>query len=193
MFNKGVKEDLLKIKTELEKYYVCFSASGKVHEERGVFVDKHSNEELNGVLSTIDYFIKNSTECLAYRNIDFDKIKFGFDFGILYEKDNLGNNNKILPSSISLQNKVHFYTGNVIAYLNDKEQNIISAEDNNNFQGYVDYDKFIKDVNASGLSINGPQSYKELENLIRSGETCDMFLTVDLSKELAYHRLSKKI
>lgn len=179
----NIREELLKLKEEYEIKYVSFFNNGTTCEDNTNDVLNRKEDKLKDY-SNIDTFLKDNIRRLFYQNTSFDKVEYGFKFGIIFEKETLGENNEILPTSKSLDNKVRFYTENVKAYKNNELVNKLSESIVfPGYQGYLDYNTFVKDTKKSGLVLVGPQSFEELKELILSGNYQDISISIDFTKK----------
>lgn len=183
MFEKSVKEDLLKIKENSKNKYISFLNDGTLVEDDGKYVLSTSNDKLNDVCSNIDSFLKRGTDNMTLLTSDFDELKFCFKMGIIFNKNCLGENNEILPTSICLDNKARYYTDNIEAYKNGTLINKITTDKMINYQGFIDYDELIKTAKKEDLILNGPKSFEELKEVIINNKKEDISLSVDFNKE----------
>ncbi len=185
MFVESVKEDLLRMKDTLRTDYINFYNDGTTSKDNGEFVLSSTNDSLNHFCSGIDNFLKDGTKAMSLTYIDFDELNFIFRFGVIYGKNTLGENNEILPTSKCLNNKVRYYTESVEAYKDGKLVKEMSNDILMGYQGFIDYDKFIKDTKKEKISVTGPKSFEELkDNVINNKkEKISLSISFENNKE----------
>lgn len=185
MFVESVKEDLLRMKDTLRTDYINFYNDGTTSKDNGEFVLSSTNDSLNNFCSGIDNFLKDGTKAMSLTYIDFDELNFIFRFGVIYGKNTLGENNEILPTSKCLNNKVRYYTESVEAYKDGKLVKEMSNDILMGYQGFIDYDKFIKDTKKEKISVTGPKSFEELkDNVINNKkEKISLSISFENNKE----------
>ena len=185
MFVESVKEDLLRMKDTLRTDYINFYNDGTTSKDNGEFVLSSTNDSLNHFCSGIDNFLKDGNKAMSLTYIDFDELNFIFRFGVIYGKNTLGENNEILPTSKCLNNKVRYYTESVEAYKDGKLVKEMSNDILMGYQGFIDYDKFIKDTKKEKISVTGPKSFEELkDNVINNKkEKISLSISFENNKE----------
>lgn len=185
MFVESVKEDLLRMKDTLRTDYINFYNDGTTSKDNGEFVLSSTNDSLNHFCSGIDNFLKDGTKAMSLTYIDFDELNFIFRFGVIYGKNTLGENNEILPTSKCLNNKVRYYTESVEAYKDGKLVKEMSNDILMGYQGFIDYDKFIKETKKEKISVTGPKSFEELkDNVINNKkEKISLSISFENNKE----------
>lgn len=184
MFNNNVKEDLLKLKEELQTKYISIFNNGKIREDKSKEVFDWKEQKINDNGSVLDSFIKNTIEKICNDNINFDRVDYLFELGLLFPKNTLGENNEILPTSKALDNKVRFYTGNVKVYNNGQQvKELTGGMTFLGYQGYLNYNDFVNSIKKENLVLIGPQSFNEFKELILSKEQQDIILSIDLSNK----------
>lgn len=185
MFVESVKEDLLRMKDTLRTDYINFYNDGTTSKDNGEFVLSSTNDSLNHFCSGIDNFLKDGTKAMSLTYIDFDELNFIFRFGVIYGKNTLGENNEILPTSKCLNDKVRYYTESVEAYKDGKLVKEMSNDILMGYQGFIDYDKFIKDTKKEKISVTGPKSFEELkDNVINNKkEKISLSISFENNKE----------
>lgn len=179
MFVESVKEDLLRMKDTLRTDYINFYNDGTTSKDNGEFVLSSTNDSLNHFCSGIDNFLKDGTKAMSLTYIDFDELNFIFRFGVIYGKNTLGENNEILPTSKCLNNKVRYYTESVEAYKDGKLVKEISNDIIMGYQGFIDYDKFIKDTKKEKISVTGPKSFEELKDNVINNKKEKISLSIN--------------
>lgn len=183
MFVESVKEDLLRMKDTLRTDYINFYNDGTTSKDNGEFVLSSTNDSLNHFCSGIDNFLKDGTKAMSLTYIDFDELNFIFRFGVIYGKNTLGENNEILPTSKCLNNKVRYYTESVEAYKDGKLVKEMSNDILMGYQGFIDYDKFIKDTKKAKISVTGPKSFEELKDNVINNKKEKISLSISFENK----------
>lgn len=183
MFNKKAIEELIQIRDRIKKNYVSIMCNREVYKDNEEYICNSDEEEINASCSHIDYFLKESIKTLSILGIDFDKVEFEFLVGAIYDEKELEDGKKIIKGkSKPLKEKARYYTGNVKAYKDNKLVKTLTTRELMNYQGIVNYNKFIASVKNEGLSFSGPQTYEELINFIQTGISQEFYITADLTE-----------
>lgn len=184
MFEKSIKEELLKMKESITTKYISFFNDGTTSIENGEYVNSSTNDCVNSCCSGIDHFLQIGTKSALKISEDFDQLDFLFRIGIIYDKKNLGENNEILPTSMCLTDKARYYTDAVRIYKDSKLiKKISTSEMSIGRQGFVNYDEFIKSAKKEKIQVNGPKSFEDLKELILSNKTEEIFLSISFKND----------
>ena len=86
MFEKSIKEELLKMKESITTKYISFFNDGTTSIENGEYVNSSPNDCVNSCCSGIDHFLQIGTKSALKISEDFDQLDFLFRIGIIYDK-----------------------------------------------------------------------------------------------------------
>lgn len=185
MFEKSVKEDLQRMKENLmsNSKYVSFLNDGYIIEDDAEYVNTSIIDNINESCSRIDYFFEEGTKTAIQLNEDFDQLDFLFKIGIIYNKKELGNNNEILETSNCQDGKARYFTGAIRVYKDSKLIKEIPTTDMSfAYQGFINYDEFIKSAKREKIQVNGPKSFSKLREQILNGQKEEIYLSINFKK-----------
>lgn len=124
---------------------------------------------------------------------DFDSISMNLLFGLIFDANDVDENNAIKEDAEPIKGIVRYYTGSINATLdNHKVNNRDYAEYGLSRQGYVHFDKFLSLIKESGLDYNGPETFQEFKEMILTCEPFDITISADLNKKEEKKEQAKK-
>lgn len=181
---KSIIEELKDIKVGREIASVNFFNDGSVRTDDRRYVEGHIddfNKSVNGikrVLSDATYSYSNSFE------YEFDSIYMNMLFGLIYDVNDVIEDNIIKPNAMPKDKIVRYYTDRINSYLDGNKTNCADYYCYGvNNQGTIDYEQFVEYVQKNGLVFNGPQSFEELKNAILSNEKFDITIGAEFEKQ----------
>ena len=175
---KSLLEELQAASVSNDEAYVEFYNNGEVRTEKHRADKRMTKYQLEDTISTIKYVFSSGAETFA-RECSYNKITLGLEIGLLFNKEDVDENNKIKENAKPMENIVHCYTGDITSYLDDEKSN---ERDYNNYhiQGFVDYDVLVNTMQENGLIFDGPENFVDFKEQILSGENFDISLVADL-------------
>ena len=178
--DKRLLEELIEEKYSYETAHVCFFNNGKVRTEDNGSAKRINNSNPRSSLEDIKDVLKRairfySSEC------DFDTINLDLELGIVYDKNDVNEDNTIKENCEPIQNIVRFYTGSIKCLLNEEEASKFNyGEIGYGYQSYTKFDELKSLIDKNGLSYNGPQTFEELKDRIQSGEKFNITVSANL-------------
>ncbi len=121
----------------------------------------------------------DSTESCA-RHYDFDTITMDLYLGLIYKAEDHDENGKLKSDAEPINNIVRFYTADVNCYLNGEQTNDYNYGRFNSHQSFIDYDMLVKTSRKNGLIFDGPETFAEFKEAMKSGEPFDIKLVASL-------------
>ena len=175
---KSLLEELQAASVSNDEAYVEYFNNGIIRTEKHRADKRMTPYQLDDTISTIEYVFSSGAETFA-RNCSYDKITLGLEIGLLFNKEDVDDENNIKENAEPIENIVHCYTGDITSYLNDEQSN---ERDYNNYhiQGFVDYDTLVSTMKENGLTFDGPENFVEFKEQILSGNNFDISLVADL-------------
>lgn len=189
---KSLIEKLRDAKRDHEVSFVNFFNNGTVNTDERYYAKNASDIKAYKTDLTLDV-LEQATSSYA-RHYDFDTISMEMIMGLVYDKNDVDENNDIRKNAQPLYNVARFYTGRVNSYLDGNQTNVANFYDYApGRQGYVYYNDFVKYVKKMGLTFDGPESFEEFKKLILSGELFDINVVANLLEEKENKKLVKKL
>lgn len=121
----------------------------------------------------------DATESCA-RNYDFDTITMDLYLGLVYKYEDFDENGQLKADAEPLNDVVRFYTAAVNCYLDGKQTNDYNYGRIHSRQSFINYDMLVKAAQKNGLVFNGPETFEEFKEAIKSGEKFDVKLEASL-------------
>ena len=177
MFGRTLLEELKQASVSKEKAYVSFYNDGEVMEDDRIVTDRMNSFYQDDFIDTIKYLFKNSAEFYASK-YKYDNIKMALKLGLVYNKDDVDQDNKIKENAEPIKDVVRCYTGDITTYLNGNQN-----EDNNyqhERQGFINYNSFISKMKKEGISFEGPETFNDFKEAILAQNKFDVSLVADL-------------
>lgn len=183
MDNRTILERMIEAKKSHDIVYVCFYNDGKVRKVDNTELLKVKDAETFLPYSYIGDMLCDATRiCSEDHNIN--NVNMDIRLGLVYNASDVDEKNKVIGNAQPLNGIVRYYVSDVNCYLDDKKANY-----NHRFfcepgrEGYVGYDMLISEMGNSGLSFNGPTTFKEFKEAIASGEKFDISIYADLREK----------
>ena len=136
----------------------------------------------------------DATESCA-RHYDFDTVTMDLYLGLVYKMEDHDENGKLKSDAEPIKDIVRFYTADVNCYLDGEQTNDYNYGRFNSRQSFIDYDMLVKTTRKHGLIFNGPETFEEFEEAIKSGETFDIKLEASLlpKQEIVKEELQEEV
>ncbi len=181
MLEKKLIDELKDASVSNEPAYVEFYNNKKVRRE-----EKRANErldpyDLDDTIGSIRYVFRTGAKSYA-NNCKYDKIALALEIGLMYNQEDVDENNQIKENAKPLDGIVHCYTGNLTSYLNGEQSNK-DIYYKYSIQGFVKYDKLVSTMKRNGIDFAGPETFEDFQEAILAGEPFDISLVGDLFKE----------
>lgn len=175
---KTLIDRLKEAKKEYETEFVCFFNDGKVRTDEKFSAKRIREFKSFDEFEAIEDVLCKATESYA-RNFDFDNIDMHLLLGLIFNREDVDDNNQVKAGSNPIPNIVRYYTGNIDSSLDGKKTNIW---DYTGFgrQSFISFNQLIALIQNSGLDYTGPESFEEFKQRILAGETFDILLSADL-------------
>lgn len=159
--------------------YVNFFNNGEVKkdERNRTTLLKYANEA--SAFDSIEETLYNSTESCC-REYDLDTMEMTLLLGLIYNGQDVDENDQLLENAEPMKDIVRFYTGEVNSYLDNEKTNTYDYGRINGRQGYINYNVLLNQVKKNGLTFNGPESFEEFKEKILAKEPFDINLTATL-------------
>ena len=189
--NDSLAEKLKVAKKANETAYVSFFNDGSVGTDEYSTIDRMSWYWLDDTLSGIEYVLCSGTESFA-RNCSFDTIKLGLKLGLVYNKEDVDDENHVREGAKPLDGIVRCYTKNLSSYLDGEQSN---EKDYYNYsrQGFAEYKKIVSRMRKNGVEFTGPATFEEFKNAILAGEQFDASATEEIVPETKKETSNSKI
>ena len=114
------------------------------------------------------------------RHYDFDTITMDLYLGLVYKIEDHDENGMLKSGAEPIKDVVRFYTADVNCYLDGEKTNDYNYGRMNARQSFIDYNMLVKTTRKNGLVFNGPETFAEFKEAIKSGETFDIKLEASL-------------
>ena len=181
--NKTLFEKLQDARKQHEIAHVSFFNDGKVRSDENymlkLFKKANDPEEFEAIE---EVFVK-AAESYS-RQYKFDSIEMGLILGLVFNKEDIDENNNMRENAEPIKGIVRYYTGSVKSFQNGEQTNTIDyASYAPTRQGYINFDKLMSAIKRSGLSYTGPESFDEFEEQILVGEPFDITLSANFNKK----------
>ncbi len=178
---KTLLEQLKDARISNEPAYVSFFNNGNTRVDERIAkkrMDYYSRED---TLRYFKYMFCDAAESYA-RKYPYDSISMGLEIGLIFDINDIDEDNKIKENAKPINGIVRIYSGDINCYLNGEKSNTDGYYGYGK-QGFADYDELVKNMKHDGLSFEGPQSFEEFKNAILSGENFDIALSANLIEE----------
>ena len=182
----GLKETLLDRVLEAKKDYevgqVIYYNNGEVGTEVNAYAKKIDNINDNVQLSLLMDNFCDATATYG-RHFEMDTMEVGLLLGLIYKAEDVDENKMPLKGAQPVNNIVRYYDVGFNCYSDGQKTNDYDfGKIHVTYQGYVHYDRLVKEFANSGIEFTGPKTFKEFKEAILNGEVFDVNLIADLSK-----------
>ena len=187
---KSLLEELQAASVSNDDAYVEFFNSGVIRTEKHRADKRMTPYQLEDTIGTIKYVFSSGAETFA-RNCAYDKIALGLEIGLLFNKEDIDEENNIKENAKPIEDIVHCYTGDIKSYL-DGEQSNEKDYYNYHIQGFVNYDTLVSTMKENGLTFDGPENFIEFKEQILSKNNFDISLVADLKAKKEEPKVEEK-
>ena len=178
--NKSLIEELMEAKHKYDKVLASVFNDGKVRKDEKYMADRLEDDIKSDQFYLITDTMKDATRMYSL-GYEFDTISINLLLGLIYNVNDLDENDKVKENAQPVDGIVRFYTGNVTSYLDGEKTN--KYEYDYGRQGFIKFDKLMSDISNSGLEYTGPNSFEELKERILSDEQFGIVLTASLKEK----------
>lgn len=175
--NKSLVDELIEAKHEHDYDLANIFNDGKVRKDEKYMAEHLKDDKNDDKFYLISQTMKDATRMYAY-GYEFDTISMDLLLGLIYNVNDLDENDKIKENAKPVDGIVRFYTSNVSSYLDGEKTN--KYEYDMGRQGFIKFDKLMSNISKSGLEYTGPKSFEELKERILNEEVFDINLTASL-------------
>ncbi|MBQ6477194.1 MAG: hypothetical protein IJI43_02020 [Bacilli bacterium] len=179
MENSFIKE-LRNAKENHNEKIVEFFNDGKVRRDKIDDLERLESAKLTNKFYMITDVMSKATELYGY-TCDFDTITMKLYLGIIYDIDDIDENDQIKENASPMKGMLRFYTGEVDCYLDGEKTNERTSERGS--QSYIKFSQLMSSVKKCGLDYNGPETFEELKTRILNNEVFDITLTASLKQK----------
>ena len=178
---KSILEKLREARTDHQLAIVNFFNDGSITTDENYMarqIDSISNWENEYILN-----VMNDAARGCSRDGDFDTINMGMNIGLIFDINDVDENNNIKEGAKPYKNIVRYYTMNIDSYLDgEKSSTYDHFRYGVNRQGFMRYNDFVRYVKRVGLSFEGPESFEEFKEKILSKEVFDINVIASLGE-----------
>ena len=173
---------LVELKRDREIKNINFFNDGSTTKDELGYVKNVTGERgFNGISATLinacEYY---SMDC----DFDFDLIEMNLLLGLIYDKNDVDEEGRIIDGAEPINDLVRYYTSSVNSYLDGKQTNRTDyGKHGLGRQGFVLYSDLIQKVREENLIFNGPESFEDFKKLILTKKPFDISVTAVLEKE----------
>ena len=178
--NKSLIEELIEAKHEHDNVLASVFNDGKVRKDEKYMAERLEDDTKNDKFYLITETMKDATKMYGL-GYEFDTISMDLLLGLIYDVNDLDENDKIKENAQPINGMVRFYTSNVSSYLDGVKTN--KYEYDLGRQGFIKFDKLMSNISKSGLEYAGPTSFEELKERILGEEIFNISLTAELEKK----------
>ena len=191
--DKSLRNKLMKIKNEKGQSCVNFFNDGSVSRDDYENTKKMEWAKSDAYFSDIEsQFVNIVVE--HTRNTDFDSIDMHMLMGLVFNKDDVDEENVIKENAKPINNMVRYRVGNIDSVL-DGEQTDITYLNRYSFgkEGYLRYNEFVRTMRRAGINFIGPRNFNEFKEASMSNEAFDICLIAQLMEKQNNSRLIRKM
>ncbi len=174
-------EKMMDAKKSREIVHVSFFNDGKIREDDREFAKNIKDAYDIFPDYAIEYFLCNAAKAFS-DTPGVDSVSVGMSLGLIYNKEDVDDNNKIIEGAEPIKNVVRYYTETVTGYSNGE---VVRESRDTPIprQGYTSFSKLISMINKGGLYTNCPKTFDEFKKAILSGEKFDISIYADLREK----------
>ena len=184
-----IKKKLADIIIGNDLSYTHILNNGEIGTETKKFCEERTAKDAeDAILLSFEAVMGATTSYSRIYNVD--SVSMDFLMGPVYSAKDVIDG-KVREGAHSIGKLVRFYTSNITSYFENAKTNEHQYS-GPQYQGYVDYDKFVAALKEEGVTFNGPESFEKLESLILNGEKFDISISIDLKAQLGNSRILKK-
>lgn len=176
---KSLLDKLVEVRHDYQTAFLCVLNDGSTMTDEVYSARRIKDNDGQKQFEEIERTLCDAARSYA-RHSDFNFIKMHLLVGLIFDKDDVDNKDKI---ATPVDGIVRYYTGSVQSFLNGKQTNQLDFyEYGCNSQGYAKFDDLVKAIHSSGMEYVGPETFDELRTLILSGKKFEVSISGDLTK-----------
>lgn len=180
MFEKTLLEELKEASISNEEAYVSYFNTGDIRKDDRIVTERMNGFYQNDFINTIKFLFRDAAEYYA-RESTFDFIKMNLELGLVYNKEDIDEENKVKENAEPIKDVVRCYTSGITSYLNGEKANKLNYQFDR--KGFLNYNDFISKMKKDGISFEGPKTFDEFKNSILSGEIFDVSIFANLKEK----------
>ena len=180
MFGKTLLEELKEASVSNEQAYVSYCNNGEVRTDNKIVTNKMDSFYLDDFIGTIKFIFRDAAEYYARQN-PYDYIKMNLELGLVFNKEDVDDNNVVKENAKPIKDVVRCYTSGVTSFLNGEKSN--EHDYSYDRKGFINYNNFVSKMKKDGISFEGPETFDEFKESILAGETFDVSIFADLKQK----------
>ena len=181
--DKTLFEKLQDAREQHEIAHVSFFNDGEIRSDEKYMLKLFDRANSPKEFEAIEEVFVKAAESYS-RQYKFDSIEMGLILGLIFNKEDIDENNQTRENAKPIEGIVRYYTGSVKSFQDGQQTNTIDyASYAPTRQGYINFNKLISAIKRSGLSYTGPESFEEFEEQILVGEPFDITLSANFNKK----------
>ena len=180
MFGKTLLEELKEASVSNEKAYVSYFNNGLVRTDNKIETERMSNFYQEDFIRTIKFLFRDAAEYYARQN-PYDNISMNLELGLVYNKEDVDDDNNIKENAKPIKDVVRCYTSGVTSFLNGEKAN--EHDYVYDRKGFINYNDFVSKMKKDGISFEGPETFNDFKDAILAGETFDISIYADLKQK----------
>ena len=133
-----------------------------------------------------------------YRTKNLELSQETFRYDLVYKAEDHDENGNLKEDAEPLNNIVRFYTADVNCYLDGEQTNTYDYGRLHSRQSFIDYDLLVNATRNNGLIFNGPDTFEEFKEAIKSGEPFNINVEASLlpkedTKEVVQNKVVEEV
>ncbi len=172
--DKSLLEELREIRHDRDIALVAYFNDGNIRKDEYSRYKFYLEEKGKNDFYLISDTMKEAARVYSY-SYDFDSIKVPVNLGLIYNVEDIDENDKIKENAEPINGLVRFYTGPVESYLAGEKTNL--HESRAARQGFIKFNTLMNSIEKSQLEYNGPKSFEEFKERILNNEIFEISLT----------------
>ncbi len=180
MFGKTLLEELQEASVSNDDAYVSFFNNGEVRTDKNIVTERMNSFYQDDFIGTVKFIFRDAAEYYA-RQKPYDTIKMNLELGLVYNKNDVDEENHFKENANPIKDVVRCYTGEVTSFLNGERANEHKYPYDR--QGFINYNSFISKMKKDGISFEGPETFDDFKDAILSGEKFDVSIFADLKEK----------
>ena len=184
MFGKSFMDRIKDAQKEHEIAYVSYYNDGTNSKEEYGEKERLDDEIIFPV--QVKRIMSQFCEAVeSYSNqFDYDTVCMNLKLGLLYDINDLDENEVLKPNAKPIKNMVRYYSGPINSYLDGNQTN---TRDFNEYhwgiQGFVNYNRLVSAIKKGGVDFIGPESFEEFKKAIIDGKQFDIIISAYLDNK----------
>lgn len=177
--DKKLLERMQEAKNNHGATYINYLNNGEVYKDEFYKTKSLRFAKDKDTYDAIGETFYEATESCA-RHYDFDTITMDLLLGLVYKVEDHDENGVLKSDAQPIKDIVRFYTTAVNCYLDGEQTNDYNYGRIHSRQSFIDYNMLVNTTRKNGLKFNGPETFEEFAEAIKSGEPFDISLEANL-------------